>query len=68
MAGDEHLERYRRNAEKCLELARTFNDPERKQVMLGMANAWLTLAEQHLKNSQTTLVYETPSGEPPTKK
>jgi hypothetical protein len=25
-----------------------------------MANAWLTLAEQHLKNSETVLVYETP--------
>jgi hypothetical protein len=23
--------------------------------MLGMANAWLTLAEQHLKNSETVL-------------
>ena len=33
MARDERLERYRRNAEKCLELAQTFNDQERKRVM-----------------------------------
>jgi hypothetical protein len=26
-----------------------------------MANTWLKLAEQHLKNSETTLVYETPT-------
>jgi hypothetical protein len=61
MARDGRLERYRLNAEKCLELAQTFNDQERKRIMLGMANAWLTLAEQHLKNSETVLVYETPT-------
>jgi hypothetical protein len=26
-----------------------------------MANTWLKLAEQNLKNSETTLVYETPT-------
>jgi hypothetical protein len=26
-----------------------------------MANAWLTLAEQHLRNSETALVCETPT-------
>jgi hypothetical protein len=26
-----------------------------------MASAWLALAEQGVKNSQTTLVYETPT-------
>jgi hypothetical protein len=59
-AGDERLERYRLNAEKCLALAQTFNDRESKRAMLGMANAWLTLAEQHVKNSETVLVCETP--------
>ena len=40
---------------------------ESKRAMLGMANAWLTLAEQHLKNCETVLVYETPPlvDEPP---
>jgi hypothetical protein len=67
MAGDGRLERYRLNAGRCLELAQTFTDPESKRSLLGMANAWLTLAEQHLKNSETTLVYETPPprNEPP---
>jgi hypothetical protein len=57
MAGDGRLERYRLNAESCLELAQTFTDPESKRSLLGMANAWLMLAEQHLKNSE----YEPPS-------
>jgi hypothetical protein len=67
MAGDERLERYRLNAEKCLTLAQTINDHESKHALLGMANAWLTLAEQHVKNSETVLVYETPPqrNEPP---
>ena len=59
MEGDERLEKYRRNAEKCLELAQTFNDQDRKRIMVGMANAWLTLAEQHLRNSESALLYET---------
>jgi hypothetical protein len=61
MAGDSLMQTYRLNAEKCLALAQTFNDRERRLVMLGMANAWLTLAEQHLRNSETVLVYETPT-------
>jgi hypothetical protein len=67
MAGDGRLERYRLNAESCLELAQTFTDPESKRSLLGMANAWLKLAEQHVKNSETVLVYETPPqrNEPP---
>jgi hypothetical protein len=32
-----------------------------KFVLLDMARAWLALAEQGVKNSQTTLVYETPT-------
>jgi hypothetical protein len=63
MAGDGRLERYRLNAESCLELAQTFTDPESKRSLLGMANAWLMLAEQHLKNGE----YGPPSpvNEPP---
>ena len=67
MAGDGRLERYRLNAEKCLTLAQTFTNVENKRALLAMANAWLTLAEQHLSNSETILVHETPSSinEPP---
>jgi hypothetical protein len=61
MAGDERLERYRLNVEKCLALAQTFNDHQSKRTLIEMANTWLKLAEQHLKNSETTLVYETPT-------
>ena len=51
-----NVETYRLNAEKCLELAQTFNDQERKRVkrvMLDMANAWLLLAAQREKNVET---------------
>jgi hypothetical protein len=61
MTRDERLGRYRVNAEKCLALAQTFNDHQSKRTLVEMANAWLKLAEQHLKNSETTLVYETPT-------
>jgi hypothetical protein len=43
-------ERYRRNAEKCLQLAQNFNDLEAKRSLLVMANAWLALAAQREKN------------------
>jgi hypothetical protein len=61
MTRDERLERYRLNAEKCLTLAQTFNDHQSKRTLIQMANTWLKLAEQQLKNSETTLVYETPT-------
>jgi hypothetical protein len=61
MRRDERLERYRLNAEKCLTLAQTFNDHQSKRTLIEMANTWLKLAEQHLKNSETILVYETPT-------
>jgi hypothetical protein len=61
MTRNERLKRYRLNAEKCLTLAETFNDHQSKRTLIGMANTWLKLAEQHLKNSETTLVYETPT-------
>ena len=61
MRRDERLERYRLNAEKCLTLAQTFNDHQSKRTLIEMANTWLKLAEQHVKNSETTLVYETPT-------
>ena len=53
MAWDGTAGIYRVNAEKCLELAHTFKDLESKRMLLGMANAWLTLAEHHLKNNKT---------------
>ena len=61
MAEDEREAQYRLNAEKCLELATTFSDPESKRALLVMANAWLMLAAQRSKNSETILVYQTPT-------
>jgi hypothetical protein len=53
VAEDEGVAKYRLNAEKCLKLASTFSDPESKRSLLVMANAWLILAAQHSKNSET---------------
>src|SRR6516162_8775167 len=38
--------RYRLNAEKCLELARTFKDFESKRSLVAMAKAWFALAQR----------------------
>ena len=66
MAGDGRLERYRLNAEKCLTLAQTFTNFENKRALLAMANAWLTLAEQLLKKSETVVCeVASPVNEPP---
>jgi hypothetical protein len=57
----ELLEHYRRNAEKCLQLAQNFNDLEAKRSLLMMANAWLTLAAQREKNINPMPGQESPS-------
>ena len=49
----ERVEQYRLNADKCLELAETFKDPDAKRTMFAMADAWLTLAGQRVKNIET---------------
>ena len=49
----ERVEHYRLNADKCLELAGTFKDPDAKRTMFAMADAWLTLAGQRVKNIET---------------
>jgi hypothetical protein len=55
---------YRVHACKCVQLAQRIADPDGKLVLLDMARAWLAIAEQADKNSQTTLVYETPQPQP----
>ena len=71
----ELIERYRRNAERCLRLVQDFSDLEAKRSLLAMANAWLMLAVQRAKNieaalaSQPTLPINEPAPpphEPPT--
>ncbi len=50
MAAGQTAQRCQVHAEKCLELAHRAKDLGNKRVLLGMANAWLTLAEQLLKD------------------
>jgi hypothetical protein len=63
----ELLEHYRLNAEKCLQLAQNFQEPEAKHALLFMANAWLMLAAQREKNIETAPAHQTqsPVNEPP---
>lgn len=49
---------YRLHAAQCTDLAHSL--PGSTLVLLYMARSWLELAEMAEKNSQTTLVYETP--------
>ncbi len=50
----ERVDQYRLNADKCLELAESFKDPDAKRTLFAMAAAWLTLAAQRIKNIEST--------------
>ena len=56
----ELVERYRRNAEKYLQLGQNFKELEVKRALLVMANAWLMLAAQRQR-----YIGATPGNEPP---
>jgi hypothetical protein len=60
MYGSDLAATYRINAAKCVDIAHRSSDSETKFALLGMAQSWLTLAGQAMKNSETVLVYETP--------
>jgi hypothetical protein len=60
MAANEFASRYRLHAAHCVELAELISDAEGRLGLLAMAQSWLALAEQAIKNSETVLVYETP--------
>ena len=45
---------YRLNAERCQQLAQTFTDPEAKRALSVMADSWLMLAAQRVKNIEKT--------------
>jgi hypothetical protein len=57
---DEAVARYRLHAAHCAELAEQIPDAEGRLTFLAMAQSWLSLAEQAVKNSETALAYETP--------
>jgi hypothetical protein len=60
MSGSDFTAAYRLHAAHCLDLAHRASDSENRLLFLAMARAWLKLAEQAIKNSETVLVYETP--------
>jgi hypothetical protein len=45
MAGGELVVAYRLHAANCVEMAKAFPEPDKKLVLLDMANAWLRLAD-----------------------
>ena len=46
----ERVDQYRLYADKCLELAEAFKDPDAKRTLLAMAAGWLKLAAQRVEN------------------
>jgi hypothetical protein len=63
MAVSEAVAAYRLHSAQCAEIAQRSKEPEIKLALLTMAQAWLMLADQAMKNSETVLVYETPTPE-----
>ena len=55
---------HEQNAARCLALAEQLSDGPLKQSMIGMAAAWLRLAEQAKKNLALDVVYEPPPPKP----
>ena len=53
------FETYRLRAAECMELAQRLLDATAKLTLLHMAQAWMELAEQADKNSETAVVYKT---------
>jgi hypothetical protein len=56
MAGGSQADAYQLRAAQCAQLAQTATDSQAKLVLLEMARAWLVLAGQAIKNSETVLV------------
>jgi hypothetical protein len=53
MPGDSQEEIYKVHAAGCLEIARKTDDREGKIALLGIARAWLALADQHTAAAPT---------------
>jgi hypothetical protein len=51
---------YRDNAKECLRVANAVTNPSTRASLLQMAQAWLKLYDQALRNSETDITYETP--------
>jgi hypothetical protein len=53
-------EEYRRQAAQCVRLAEQANDLTTKLTYVGLARAWIGLADLADKSDHTDIVYETP--------
>ncbi len=51
---------YRRQAAECVRLAEQAEDLATKLTYVGLARAWIGLADLADKSDQTDIVYETP--------
>jgi hypothetical protein len=60
MTPGELAARYRDYAAKCLTIAQRQESADEKLALIGMAQAWVALAEQAEKNESLFTVYETP--------
>jgi len=49
---------YRQEAAECVRLAEQTNDPTTKMVSVGLAQAWLQLAQLAENNSRTEIASE----------
>lgn len=45
------LEKYRRFAQECVEMARTTKNPQTQAVLLHMAEVWFRLAEERIPDA-----------------
>lgn len=52
MPGNNRAVAYQSYAANCAQIAQQISDPDAKLELLGIAQAWLRLAEQALKNEQ----------------
>jgi hypothetical protein len=54
------VEKYRRYAQECFQIAENVTDPGTKAWLIGVAQSWLVLAQQAEKNLAADPVHETP--------
>lgn len=64
MTAAELATRYRLHAADCIKLAQSIAEAAGKLSLLDMAQAWIALAEQAVKNGETVPVDETPATPP----
>ncbi len=61
MPPDDVWAKYRLHAAHCIDIAERTSDAKNRLALLAMAQCWLALAEQAIKNSETVFVYKIPS-------